>query len=198
MLEQIEVKIHQDFIPMKDIPSIKSHEDIFYESKVYAVTIGKPQFEVFSFWRDFSNLSLFMKDIKSVELLANNYSLWRAETDLGTEIEWQSRIILEIPCEMISWTSANESEVENSGTVWFSPAPQSLGTIVKLIHNLKIPMGKPKDFLLNKVGYDSGTLNQINLRRLKAYLETGEIPTVMGQPSGRDKSSYEIIYEQED
>jgi len=36
------------------------------------------------------------------------------------------------------------------------------------------------------VGKDSKSQSTVNLYRLKAYLETGEVPTIEGQANGRN------------
>lgn len=159
----------------------------------FAVTIGKPQEEVFAFFRDFSNLPLFMKDLKSIEILTNKKSHWTVELKNGLKADWDAEIILERKDEMLAWRSTKDSEVETSGSVWFSPAGGGRGTVVSLVLDYKIPGGKLTEIITKMTGEDPDSLAQINLRRLKALLETGDVPTIEGQPSGREDSSETII-----
>ncbi|MCC2679144.1 MAG: cyclase [Pseudobdellovibrio sp.] len=152
----------------------------------FAVTIGKPIEEVFNFWRNFQNLSFFMKDLKEVEVLSPTLTRWVMELKNGVKATWDAEVTAERKNEMISWKSLPGSEVETDGSVWFSPAPQGKGCVVSLVMNYSAPGGKVTEFITKLTGEDGDTLMQVNLRRLKAFLETGEIPTTEGQPNGRE------------
>ncbi len=152
----------------------------------FAITIAKPVEEVFTFWRSFQNLSFFMKDLKEIEVLSPTLTHWVMELKNGVKASWDAEITAERKNEMISWKSLPGSEVDTDGSVWFSPAPQGKGCVVSLIMNYSAPGGKVTDFITKFTGEDGDTLMQINLRRLKAFLETGEIPTIEGQSTGRE------------
>ncbi len=153
----------------------------------HSVTINKPHAEVYEFFRNFKNLPLFMKDLASVEVKSPKLSHWTVQLENGLKAQWDAEIIAEQPGEMISWQSVGDSEVKQAGSVWFVKAPANLGTIVRLAMNYTIPGGKMSEIATRLMGEDPNTLMIVNLRRLKAYLETGEIPTTKGQPSGRDE-----------
>jgi uncharacterized membrane protein len=155
----------------------------------YSVTIGKPVEHVFEFFRNFENLSYFMKDLKDVKILSPKKSHWVIELEMGVSVEWDAEIVSERQNEMIAWKNVEGSEVETTGSVWFRPAPAGLGTIVSLLLDYKIPGGKVSEWLTKFMGEDPDSLSFINLRRLKAYLETGEIATIKGQASGRAEDS---------
>lgn len=153
----------------------------------YSVTIGKSPQEVFQFWRNFKNLSYFMKDLKEIQILSPKKSHWVVEIEAGLSVEWDAEIVAERTNEMIAWKSLDGSEVITSGSVWFRPAPAGLGTIVSLLLDYKIPGGKLTELLAKLTGEDPDTLAFVNLRRLKCYLETGEVATIKGQTSGRSE-----------
>ncbi len=153
----------------------------------HAVTILKTQEEVFKFYRNFQNLALFMKDLKQVQVMSDKKSHWVVELEKGLSAEWDAEITAERANEMIAWRSLDGSEVETSGTIWFRPAPAGKGTVVSLLLDYKIPGGKLTEWLTLLNGEDPNSLAYINLRRLKAFLETGEVPTIKGQSSGRDE-----------
>lgn len=159
----------------------------------YAVTIGKPQEEVFRFFRNFENLPLFMKDLKEVRVISDKKSHWVVELQAGVQAEWDAEITLERQDEMLAWKSVKGSEVDTSGSIWFSPAPGGKGTVVSLVLDYKIPGGKIAEIITKMTGEDPETLAQLNLRRLKAFLETGEVPTIKGQPSGREDDAETIV-----
>ena len=163
------------------------------EKSRHSVTIKKTPEEVFAFWRDFRNMPFFMKDITSVKVLSPKLSHWTVTLKNGPSVQWDAEIISERPGQMISWQTVGDSEVKQAGSVWFVKAPGNLGTIVRLAMNYTIPGGKLVEAATKLMGEDPDSLIIINLRRLKAYLETGEIPTTEGQPSGRDDDAHPVM-----
>lgn len=155
----------------------------------YAITIGKDPLQVFTFFRDFKNLPLFMKDLTMVEPLSDKRSHWRVDLKSGAKVEWNAEIVNEIPAKEISWISLEGSSVHTSGTLTLEKAPAGLGTVVALTMDYSIPGGKLSEFALLFTGETPSLLIMNNLKRLKALLETGEIPTTEGQPSGREEDS---------
>jgi uncharacterized membrane protein len=157
------------------------------DTHFFSVTIGKPPQMVFDFWRDFKNLPSFMKDLAEVQVMTNRKSRWKLKFKSGLSAEWDAEIVDEIPGEMISWRSLEGSQVETSGIVRFEKAAADRGTIVRLQLNYHVPGGKLTELAGKFTGEDPYNLTLTNLRRLKAFLETGEIPTTEGQSSGRDE-----------
>ena len=151
------------------------------------LTIGKSPEEVFAFWRNFKNLTAFMKDISDIQVLSAKRSKWTVELKSGISAEWIAEITEERPGEMIAWRTV-EGQVDTSGSVWFVKAPADLGTVVYLSMQYEIPGGKLAEVFTQLNGEDPETIALTNLRRLKALLETGEIPTIEGQSSGREES----------
>ena len=152
----------------------------------FSITIGKSPADIFAFWRNFSNLTKFMKDIKSVENLSANRSKWTVELKNGLTTEWIATVNDEVPGELISWATT-EGEVKTEGTVRFDPAPAQLGTVVSLSLDYVIPGGKLTELVTTLSAENPEQLIQTNLKRLKGFLETGEIATTEGQPSGREE-----------
>lgn len=153
----------------------------------YAITIKKSPEEVFQFFRDFKNLPLFMKDLSNIEILSPTKSKWQITLESGYSTSWTAEITGEQPNAMISWQSVDPSEVTTNGSVWFSKAPADLGTVVELEMNFKVPGGKATEFATFLMGESPQILILTNLKRLKQLLETGEIATTKGQPSGREE-----------
>lgn len=159
----------------------------FFEDDIshVAITVGVSPDVAFAFFRDFKNFPLFVKDLKSVQVLTPKKSHWTVEVK-GMTAEWDAEIIAEREGEMISWRSVKGSDVDTFGTIWFAPAPEALGTVISLIHDYKVPAKKLTEFITKFTGEDPKSLMFTNLRRLKCYLETGEIATIDGQSSGRE------------
>lgn len=168
-----------------EVPEEREHAD--KDQKYFAITIGKNPTDVFSFWRNFTNLKYFMKDIYDIRVISPTKSEWTVKLKSGPSASWLAEIVDEVPGRMIAWKSIEDSEVKTEGSVWFSQAPAGLGTVVKLFMNYKIPGGKLTELATLMTGEDPENLTLTNLKRLKAYLETGVIPTTEGQSSGRDE-----------
>lgn len=173
--------------PKKNAAAIASKTGRFHDDakSSLAVTVGVPPDTAYAFFRDFENLPLFMKDLKSIEVLSEKRSRWTVDVK-GHAAQWEAEITSERAGEMIAWKSVEGSDVETSGTIWFSPAPETLGTVIGLSMDYKVPGGKLTELFTLISGEDPNSLALINLRRLKCYLETGEIATIEGQSSGRE------------
>lgn len=175
--------LNQDF--NKDLTPQKTHP---VENKSRrAVTIGRDREEVYRFWRDFRNLSRFMKDVVDVRPISDTRSHWIVQVQKGPRVEWDAELVADEPGHMIAWRSLPDSIVKTSGSVWFSRAEGERGTVVSLTMDYEVPGGKLTEFITMFTGEDPDSLALINLHRLKGYLETGEIATTEGQPSGREE-----------
>jgi uncharacterized membrane protein len=152
----------------------------------HSVTVLTSPEMAYAFWRDFSNFPLFMKDISEVKIVSPKVSHWVVSMENGPDIEWDAEIINEREGEMISWKSIGDSPVEQAGSVWFRSAPANMGTVVSVSMSYSVPAGKLGELASKLLGDDPDTLILTNLRRFKAYIETGEIPTIEGQPNGKD------------
>src|SRR6266550_2678669 len=106
------------------------------------VTINLPVSEVYSFWVNLENLARFMRNVESVTVKDETHSHWRVKTGAGKVMEWDAEIIEQRPNEMISWRSLPGAEVDNAGSVWFQPAPDGRGTVVKVEMKYDPPAGK--------------------------------------------------------
>lgn len=151
----------------------------------HSITVRRSPKEVYEFWRNFENLPRFLKDVVDVQVLSPTRSKWKIKLKSGLTAEWEAMITADEEGKKIAWESLADAEVETNGTVQFLKAPAGRGTIVVLSMNYEVPGGKLTEWGTFFTGEDPDTLTQINLKRLKAFLETGEFPTVEGQSSGR-------------
>ena len=149
-----------------------------------SITIGKSPTELYNFWRDFENLPKFMTHLESVRCVSVNRSHWIAKGPAGKLVEWDAEVYNEKPNELIAWRSL-EGEITNAGSVRFEDAGER-GTVVRVVLNYNTPGGKLSAFVARLLGGEPGQMIEDDLRRLKQILETGEIASIEGQPSGRD------------
>ena len=154
-----------------------------------SITINRSPQELYKFWRDFENLPRFMENLESVTRLDDQRSHWVAIGPGGKEIEWDAEIYNEKEGELIAWRSLPGSDLTNAGSVHFEPAPDGRGTYLKVTLNYNPPGGKAAALFAKLFGQEPGQLVEHNLKRLKQLIETGELPTTEGQPSGRAKKT---------
>ena len=151
---------------------------------VRAVTIRKPAAELYAFWRDLANLPQIIKHRVSVTTLSDTESHWVVSAPAGKNVEWDALIINDEPDRLIAWRSRDGAEVRNAGSVRFEPAPGDEGTEVTVALEYEPPGGRLGAFVA-KLTRDSASSQVFDaLRRFKALMEAGEIPTIEGQPAG--------------
>lgn len=139
-------------------------------------TINKPVHEVYQFWRRFENFPKFMRYIESVESLGERRSRWRATAPAGASVEWEAELLEDRPDEWIAWRSLPGSQIENSGSVRFSPAPGARGTEVRVQLQYSPPAGVLGRSIAWLFGQEPEQQVHYDLHRFKQLMETGEIP----------------------
>ncbi|CAN5803984.1 hypothetical protein BH18ACI4_BH18ACI4_13630 [soil metagenome] len=70
-----------------------------------SITINKLPAELYSFWREFTNLPRFMKYLESVTTLDAGRSHWVAKGPAGESVEWDAEIYNEKENELISFVA---------------------------------------------------------------------------------------------
>jgi uncharacterized membrane protein len=151
---------------------------------VRAVTINLPRSEVYAFWRDFENLPRFMKHLESVTVLDGRRSHWIAKGPAGSKVEWDAEITTDDPDSLIAWRSIGDSDIDNSGSVHFSDAPGDRGTEVLVQLSYDAPGGAIGRGIAKLFGEEPKLQVREDVQRFKALIETGVIPTIIGQPTG--------------
>lgn len=149
-----------------------------------SVTINKSPAEIYQFWRNFENLSQFMRHIEKITSLGANRSRWRASAPMGFTVEWDAEVTSDQVNERIGWQSLEGSDIVNSGVVEFRPT-RNRGTEVIVAMTYESPGGKAGALLAKLFGEEPGQQIEEDLRRFKRLMETGMIITVEGQTSGR-------------
>lgn len=148
-----------------------------------AVTINKPIAEVYRFWRNFENLPQFMRHLDLVATREEGISHWVAKGPAGMHVEWDARIINEVENKVIGWQSIDGSTVSTAGSVNFDETEH--GTKVRVHLQYSPPGGRVGAAIARLFGEEPNQTVREDLRRFKQLMETGEIPTIEGQSSGR-------------
>ncbi len=137
------------------------------------IVLNRPRSEVYRFWRNLENLPRFMDHLESVTVLDEERSHWVAKGPAGTRMEWDAVIHHEIPNELIAWRSLEGSEVDNAGSVYFSPTENG-DTEVRVVMRYDPPAGKAGAAVAWLFGEEPSLQVGEDLRRLKQVVEATE------------------------
>jgi uncharacterized membrane protein len=151
------------------------------------VTILKPQAEVMVMLGDFSRYPRFMRNLLRVEKTGRNTHRWTIR-EKGQETSWETEKLPSETESQIAWRTRGEDVLQQVSAFTVEPAVGGRGTTVSYKVAFVTGVGKLLGTAEKLQGEDPDTQAAIDLRRLKALLETGEIPTVEGQPSGREEA----------
>lgn len=152
---------------------------------VSACTIRRPAAELYAFWRDLENLNGVVKHPVSITRTSTTESHWCVSAPPGDRmVEWDATIVADTRDELIAWQSRENSEIPNSGSIRFTPAPGDEGTEVLVELHYDPPGGQVAAWLAKLSGEEGAQQVAETLRRFKALMEAGEIPTTEGQPAG--------------
>jgi uncharacterized membrane protein len=104
-------------------------------------TVNKPREAVYEFWRKSDNLPLFMKHLQSVDVLDNERSHWVLKLPTGVaSVSWDAEIVMDVPNELIGWSSLPGSIIDNAGKVRFRDTADG-GTLVDVLITYQPPAG---------------------------------------------------------
>jgi uncharacterized membrane protein len=149
-----------------------------------ALIVNKSPRECYAYWRDLANLPRFIRTLQSITIKDERTSHW-VMLSRGVKLEWDSEITVDREGERIAWHSLEGSSVTHAGSVRFEPAAGGRGCIVRVLMHYRPPLGRAGVGIAKLMGRDPHAEAREDLRRFKQLIETGEIPTTRGQPSGR-------------
>ncbi len=148
------------------------------------ITIDRPAEDLYRYWRDLENLPKLMDHVQSVTQKDERISHWIVRGPGRMKLEWDAEIVNEEEGRLISWQSLEGSDLGTTGSVHFKEAPGNRGTEVKLVL-MYDPIGGTLGSRVSKLlGKEPAQEIRASLRKFKQLMETGEIATVEGQPSG--------------
>ena len=149
------------------------------------LTINTSPEEAYRFWKDFESMPQYMNHVESVQKTGENRYRWTAAGPMGKNISWEAAIDTDVPNEKITWRSLPGSDVQVNGSVVFRKAPDERGTLVTAKVQYFPNGASGGSAIANFLGKSASFLLRQDMRKIKAMIETGEIPTTEGQPHGR-------------
>jgi uncharacterized membrane protein len=187
----------QDVHGLDDGPAVDSRRSEVQQSEAErdekavvgrTVTIDRPREEIYAFWRRFSNLAGIMENVERIEVIDDKRSHWVVKAPAGKTVEWDSVVVDDEPGRLISWQSVEGSDIRTSGRIEFIDAPPGRGTYVRATIAYDPPGGVIGEWIAKLLQREPNLQMRRDLRRLKQFLETGEI-TSSASPSGRKSES---------
>jgi uncharacterized membrane protein len=164
------------------VSGVAAPTDLYFETSI--ATAKSPE-ECYRFWRNIENLPRFMNNLQSVQAVDERRFHWVANSSSSLKLEWDCEITEDRPGSALAWRTLDGAQLPNAGSVIFEPAAQGRGTIVRLSIHYSPVGGRLTAALAKLLRQDPQTQVEEDLRRFKQLLETGEIATTNGQPTGR-------------
>lgn len=153
-----------------------------------SITIGKDPAELQRLWRNPDTFTRLMEPFAEISAAGENHVRWSIPLPMGQSISGEAVMIEERPGELVHWSTTPDERLQINEWFRLRQAPQDRGTeatLEYLVDFSRVPAGgmlraitsffdKPAHMVLGKI-----------LHNFKALAETGEIPTLERNPSGR-------------
>lgn len=168
-----------------DVIASRTHAPQVPVPIIETIAIKRSPEELYRFFRDVQNLPPVVRSLESVQALDANRSHWVARPLPGVRLEWEAELAHDEPDRKLGWRVQDGSDLPHYGQLSFSALPGDRGTLVKL--ELEAVGGRTRAArkLAKALGDATGLRLKNDLRRVKQWLEVGEVATTEGQSSGR-------------
>lgn len=152
-----------------------------------SITIGKSADELYRLWREPNTLPQLMQHFVQITPTSETRAHWKINAPLGQSIEWDAELTEDRAGEFVGWKAADGAPIENDGSIEFRPAPGDRGTVATLRFRFAAPGGAIGTSAASLFDFVPEKLASQALRSFKSLAETGEIPTLVKNPSARGK-----------
>ena len=142
-----------------------------------AITVLRPREELYAHWRDLARLPELMPHLESVTPLDATRSRWVARGPAESRLTWDADIVADEPGHLIAWRSVEGADVDNAGSIRFTPAPADRGTEIRVVLSYAPPAGRTGAAVASVLGRGADRQVREDLRRFKQRMETGELAT---------------------
>lgn len=139
----------------------------------HTVTINRSAEDLYTFWRDFSNLPQFMNHIERIDVIDDRNSHWIAKAPAGLRVSWDAKVTDDQPNRRIAWRAIEDSDVPNWGHVEFRPAPGGRGTELHAVIRYEPPGGALGRAVAKLLGEEPQQQMIDDLNRFKRMMEAG-------------------------
>jgi len=157
--------------PLRQVAGLQGYRAVDVQK---TINIDAPVEQVFLFLANYDNFPQFMRNVRSVETLADGRSHWKVAGPAGTTVEWDSITTRVDFNERIEWSTVEGSPVEHAGQLRLEPFGS--GTRVQVQMSYTPPAGVVGHVIAKLFRSDPKTQLDEDLVRLKSVLESGKSP----------------------
>jgi uncharacterized membrane protein len=149
-----------------------------------SITILRDRRDLYDAWHDFESLPRYLGHVLAIEDLGDRRTRWTVAGPRDREISWTAEVTADEPGSRIAWQSVEPKEVDQRGEISFADAPPGRGTEVRV--RMSYGGTRFRTVMAALTGHSPAQAIDGDLRRFKAWMETGEIPTNEGQSAARE------------
>lgn len=147
----------------------------------HAITINKPPHEVFAFVADAGNLKALLEGNKGGVAVP---AAWLSDVRAGTTSNMNSGLV---------FNSGKDADLKVDGSISVT-VDEPYGTVVSIAADYSMLGSRLDEWMAFFEGQDPDHVIRVLLRRLKSFLEVGEVATTKGQPSGRSEETTKTVH----
>jgi uncharacterized membrane protein len=136
------------------------------------IAVDAPVEQVYAYWRNLSNLPLWMSHVREVRPVGDNR--WHGVVDgpAGVPVEWDSELLNVEENREMTWHTVGDADVGSVGRVRFQP--EGAGTRIHVQMRYTPPGGVVGHAVAKFFGADPRTEMDDDLMRKKSTIETGK------------------------
>jgi uncharacterized membrane protein len=147
------------------------------------VLLAREPLAVYRAWRDVERLPHLLRHVVDVRAVDEKRSHWQARVlARAAVVEWDAELTEDVEGQKLAWRSLG-GDVDMNGEVRFEPALGFDGTVLHV--DLRY---RPRNVArrVAAIVFNRAVVEEVkeDLRRFKAEIETGEVPSTSGQPVG--------------
>lgn len=152
-----------------------------------SVTVGEPAEDLSERLREAGTLGRVAGHFAEVTAAGEDRHRWTVEVPGDRDLSWETRLATERSGERLRWETVEGTALFEQWTAEFAPDPGDRGTKVTFRVTFDPPGGTLGSAALERLEAAPETLVGDALRRFKSLAETGEVPSLEGNPSARGR-----------
>ncbi len=154
-----------------------------------SITIGRSPEELYDLWFEPDTLERLAGPGGEITTVDEDEERWQWTIPGPFEqvVTWETELVEKEPGESLRWETLEGERISSEGSIEFREAPADRGTVATLEMAVEPPGGAVTNAVVNQTDIVPKTLGSKTLNRFKSLAETGEIPSLETNPSGRGK-----------
>jgi uncharacterized membrane protein len=153
----------------------------------FSDTVNKAPGEVMTLLKNAGNLPQFLEGLEKVDPGSAGIESWHFKPRHGAERAKPVPFKTKLEGNSFTFSSEDKLGFDYNLAVTLTSAPGERGTIVRMIATYKTGTGSALSMVESLFGGDADLHTKKTLQRFKALCETGHVPTIDGQSSGREE-----------